>query len=281
MLNGVLIGGIYSLMAIGLSLIFGVSRVLNIAHGEFIMLGGLTAALIVSMTGLNPFLLIFLIVLLFTAVGFVFELTFIKPLLNRPHHVLLISSILVTFGLALVFEDTAGFLWGTYAKGIPYPLPPVELGGIIIPSVRLIVLVTVVAITVSLWFFLKNTYVGMASRAVMMDREGAILTGVNISWISMVTFGIGGALASVAGVFYAMLLSVEPYMGLPLTLTCLCIIVLGGVGSMLGTLIAGLIIGLAEVMVTYFFGLEWAPTVSILILIVVLMIRPKGLFGLE
>ena len=280
-LNGVLIGGIYSLMAIGLSLILGVSRVLNIAHGEFIMLGGLTATLIFSAAGLNPFLLVFLIPLLFIPVGFFFESVFIKPLLARPHHTLLISSILVTFGLALIFEDTVGFVWGAYAKGIPYPLPSVVFGGLTIPSIRLIALTIVVGVTIFLWFFLKNTYVGLASRAIMMDREGAVLSGVNISWISMVTFGIGAALASMAGVFHSILLSVEPYMGLPLTLICLSIIVVGGVGSMLGTLIAGLLIGISEVTITYTFGLQWAPTVPIIILIAILMIRPRGLFGRE
>lgn len=280
-LNGVLIGGIYSLMAIGLSLIFGISRVLNITHGEFIMLGGMTAVLIFEAIRVNPILLALFVPLLFIPLGFIFEFALIRPLLNRPHHFLLTSSILVTFGLALFVEDTAAFIWGATTKGIPSPLPSVTLAGMSLSPIKLVVLAVVVATVLFLWFFLRNTNLGLASRAIMIDKEGALLCGVNARLVSMITFGIGSALASMAGVFHAILLSIEPYMGLPLTLIALCIIVLGGVGSMLGTLIAGITIGLFEVVIAYVLGLHWSPVVPVVVLIATLMIRPKGLFGRE
>ncbi|MFQ6080447.1 MAG: branched-chain amino acid ABC transporter permease [Candidatus Bathyarchaeia archaeon] len=277
-LNGLLLGGIYSFMALGLSLIFGVSGILNITHGEFLMFGGLASYLVFTSLRINPFLLMVIIPPIFLAIGFLFEILFVRPISARPHHALLVSSILVTFGLALIFEDVTAFLGGGVPKGIAFSVPPIIIANIRMSSIRLIALVTVTALVGMLWVYLKKTYIGKASRAIIQDREGAILMGVNISKISMITFGIGTALAAMSGIFFAMLLSVYSAMGLPLTLICLCIIILGGVGNIVGTLISGIMVGIFEVLVGFTWGLSWSPAVPILILILVLMVRPEGLF---
>jgi branched-chain amino acid transport system permease protein len=276
-LDGVLLGGIYSFMALGLSLIFGVSGILNITHGEFLMVGGFMSYLIFTSLGVNPLLLIAIIPPFFGAIGLFFERLFVKPISARPHHELLVSSILITFGLALIFEDVASFLGGGVPKGIAFSMPPINIADMRISAIRLIALAMVIALVGMLWVYLKKTYMGKASRAIIQDREGAILMGVNTSKVSMITFGIGTALAAAAGIFFAILFSVHSTMGLPLTLLSLCIIVMGGVGNIPGTLISGIIIGVLEVVIGFTYGLRWSPAVSILILILVLLVRPEGL----
>lgn len=278
LIAGILQGGVYALAAFGLSLIFGVSNVLNLAHGQFLMLGALGVFFIFSFTQLNPFLISILLIPLFFLVGSLFERGLIRRLMSRLPHEQVEASILVTLGAALAIQDITSFLWGSEDKGIAYFLPTIHVGDIYISSVRLLGLVFIILLTVALHFYLKKTYLGKSIRAVTQNRRGASLVGINASRVSTITFGIGTALAALAGVFYVILYTVSPEIGIPLTIKYLCVIVLGGLGSLYGTLAGGTILGLAEVFTSYF-SPHWGGTSAYLLLVVVLLIRPKGLFG--
>jgi branched-chain amino acid transport system permease protein len=279
LLGGLLLGGIYAMTALGLSLIFGVSRVLNLAHGDFVMLGGLAAFVLFSSFSLNPFLSLVVLVPLFLVVGGLYERLFIRPIADKAFHERLIASVLVTLGLSLAISDTAAFFWGTYVKGISISMPTVELLGIFLPLLRLLTLAVIVVLTVALHQFLFRSYLGRAIRALAQNRQGALLVGINSGQISAITFGVGTALAALAGVFYLLLFTVSPYIGMPLVLKALTIIVLGGLGSLMGALWGGVILGVAETMTGFWLGDKWSPTVATLLLLAVLVVRPRGLFG--
>jgi branched-chain amino acid transport system permease protein len=279
LLGGLLLGGIYSLTALGLSLIFGVSRVLNLAHGDFLMLGGLSAFLLFSAFELNPFVSLLVIVPTFILVGAVFERVFIRPIADRPFHDRLIASVLVTLGMSLFISDVAAYFWGTFVKGVSVSMPSFEIAGVFIPTLRLLTLAVIVVLTVVLHQFLSRSALGRAVRAIAQNRQGALLVGIDASRISMITFGIGTALAAGAGVFYLLLFTISPYIGLPIVLKALTVIVLGGLGSLMGALWGGLILGVAETMTGFWIGEKWSPTVSVLLLLGVLLVRPSGLFG--
>jgi branched-chain amino acid transport system permease protein len=279
LLGGLLLGGIYALASLGLSLIFGVSRVLNLAHGDLLMLGGLAAFLLFSNFGLSPFVSMFALVPLFVLLGAAFERLFIRPIADKSFHERLIASVLVTLGLSLAISDVAAYFWGAYVKGISVDMPSLEVLGVFVPTLRLLTLGVIIVLTVVLHQFLFRSYVGRAIRALAQNREGALLVGINVSQISMVTFGVGTALAGLAGVFYLLLFTISPYIGMPLVLKALTIIVLGGMGSLTGALWGGLILGLAETMTGYQLGDKWSPTVAVLLLLAILVVRPRGLFG--
>jgi branched-chain amino acid transport system permease protein len=279
-INGVLLGGVYALAAFGLSLIFGVSGVLNLAHGEFLMVSGLLVYLLYDRLGMNPFLAVALLVPVFYGIGYVFEKGLIRPLATRTEHVRLASAILVTLGVALMAEDLADFAshGSQFEKSVDLFLPTLVIGKLYLPTLKLLTFVLVLALIAVLYLFLRHTYLGLAVRAVTQNRRGAQLSGINIVRINAIAFGIGTMLASAAGGFEVIHSYVAPNIGLPLTLKYLSIIVMGGLGSFLGVALGGIIIGLGESFVG-FFQPAWGQTVAYLLLVLILLIRPKGLFG--
>ncbi len=280
LINGILLGGVYALAALGLSLIFGVSGVLNLTHGEFLMGSGFIVFLLYDQFELNPFLLIALIAPLFFVIGYFFEKGLIKPLSLRKEHVRLASATLVTLGAALMIEDIAAFysLGTQYEKSVDIFLPTLIIGGLYLPTLKLVVFGLVVVLIVGLFIFLKYTYLGLAVQAVTQNRKGALLNGINPQRINAIAFGIGTMLAAVAGGFEVIHSYVSPDIGLPLTLKYLCIIVMGGLGSFVGVALGATIIGMGEVLIG-FFNPAWGQTVAYFLLVAVLLIRPKGLFG--
>lgn len=278
-INGFMLGGVYSLVALGLTVYFGVLNVLNVAHGEFVMLGAFCAYIAYKLLGLNPFLSIIIISIVFFVVGYLFEKFFIEPISDRSFHEMLIAATLVTFGIALALEDITAFIWGGAEAGISYELPPLRLGSVYISSLRLVSFVSIILLTILFQIFLKKSYVGKALRAITLNRKGAMIVGIDIKSMSRVTSGVGIGLAAIAGVIYATLYTVDPFIGLPLTVKVLAIIVLGGVGSFSGALVGGLLLGVTECLVGQLFGLEWSPAVAFLLLVLILIVRPEGLFG--
>lgn len=280
LLGGLLLGGIYAMAALGLSLIFGVSRVLNLAHGDFLMLGGLVAFILYSSpAALSPFVSLLILVPLFLVLGALFERVFVRPIADKPFHDRLIASVLVTLGVSLAMSDIAAFFWGTYVKGVNISMPTVEVAGVYIPSLRVLTLAVIVGLTVALHQLLYRSNLGRAIRALAQNRQGALLVGINSAQISMVTFGVGTVMAGLAGVFYLLLFTISPYIGMPIVLKALTIIVLGGLGSLVGALWGGLILGVAETATGFWLGDKWSPTVATIILLAVLVVRPRGLFG--
>jgi len=279
-INGILLGGVYALAAFGLSLIFGVSGVLNLAHGELLMLAGFIVFVIHDRLGVNPFLLAVLVAPLFFLVGYAFEQLLIRPLANRKEHVRLASATLVTLGAALVIEDLAAFasLGTEFEKSVGYFIPTIQLGWMVLPSLKLVVFGLVLVLIAILVIFFKYTYAGLAVRAVTQSPRGALLSGVNTKHINAFAFGIGSFLAAAAGGLEVIHSYVSPLIGLPLTLKYLCIIVMGGLGSFVGVALGGIVIGLGEAFVGYF-NPAWGQTVAYLLLVLVLLTRPKGLLG--
>lgn len=279
LIGGVLQGGIYALGAFGLSIIFGVLRVLNVAHGDFLMLGGMLTYWLYTTWELPPWAAVAVVFPLFFLGGLAVERGLIRPIAGMPHHEFLVASILITLGVALAIEDMTAFALTQPVKGIDYFLPPVRLGGLVVSSLRLTLLGIIVGLTAAIHLFLRRTFTGKALRAVMEDREGAMLAGIDIGAASGIAFGLGTALTATAGVFFVTLIPVEPHIGLPLTLKYLAIIVLGGVGQLPGTLAGSVVLGLAESLVSFYVGAEWSLTVAFLILIGILLLRPRGLLG--
>jgi branched-chain amino acid transport system permease protein len=280
-LGGLLQGGMYALGAFGLSLVFGVLGIFNVTHGDFLMLGGLLCYGAYVALGLDPLVSLAIVIPVFFVVGCLFERVLIQPLLAKSHHELLMGSILVTLGAALAVEDLVPFVWTQSFSGIPYTIRSLVIGEVVIPTLRLAILVGILILALLLHVFLRRTFVGRALRAMTENRQGAMLVGINLPRLSMLAFGIGTALVATAGVAHVMLYSITPTMGIPLTLKYLTIVVLGGLGSLLGAVFGGMVLGLSEALTSLYIGPEWAPTVAFIVLIVVLVTRPQGLFGVR
>jgi branched-chain amino acid transport system permease protein len=280
-IGGLLQGGMYALGAFGLSLVFGVLGILNVTHGDFLMLGGLLCYGAYVALGLDPLVALAIVIPVFFGVGCLFERFLIQPLLSKARHELLMGSILVTLGAALAIEDLVPFVWTQSFSGIPYTVPSLVIGGVVVPTLRLAILLGIVILTLMLHLFLRHTFAGIALRAMAENRQGAMLVGINLPRLSMLAFGIGTALVATAGVAHVMLYSITPTMGIPLTLKYLTVVVLGGLGSLLGSVFGGMVLGLSEALTSLYIGPEWAPTVAFLVLIVVLVTRPQGLFGVR
>jgi branched-chain amino acid transport system permease protein len=279
LIGGVLQGGIYALGAFGLSIIFGVLRVLNVAHGDYLMLGGMLTYWLYTAWGLPPWASLVVVFPVFFLGGLVVERGLIRPITGKGHHEFLVASILVTLGISLAIEDVTAFGLTQPVKGIDYFLPPIRMGAIVVSSLRLILLALIVALTAAIHLFLQRSFTGKALRAVMEDREGAMLAGIDIGTASAVAFGLGTALTATAGVFFVTLIPVDPHIGIPLTLRYLAIIVLGGVGHLPGALAGSVVLGLSESLVSFYVGAEWSLTVAFVILIAILLARPRGLLG--
>ena len=278
--SGLLQGGVYALAAFGLSICWGVLNILNIAHGEFLMLGALAAYGVYVLSGINPFFIVPVIIPIFLVLSFLFEKILIRPILRgRTETEMLVASILVTLGGALLIEDVTAFFWTKSFTGIPYSMTSLKVGGVVIPLIRLLILVFILALTGLIHYYLKRSYTGKAIQAITQNREGARVVGINTVRISMIAFVSGSILASIGGVFYVVLYSMTPYMGLALTVKYMCIIVLGGLGSLFGSLAGGVILGVTESIIGYYFGSDWSPTVAYFALVLILLLRPQGLFG--
>jgi branched-chain amino acid transport system permease protein len=286
LLQGVLFGGILSLVGVGLTLIFGVTRVLNIAHGDFLVLGGITSVILFSAYGLNPFVSLIIVIPLFAAIGVGFSILMRRPISAKTAEAGLASSVLVTLGLSNLIEGlglrVVGLL-GFSIFSISLGLGETTIGGITFDNILLISFGFIVSISIIMTYVVYNTSFGALMRASMMDREVALMLGADTNRISMITFAIGIALAALSGTIYVLITSVSADTGLLLTTDALTVVILGGLGSFLGALIGGFIIGLAnstfEIVLTNLGlpGTEWVSIVPLVILIIVLIVRPKGL----
>jgi branched-chain amino acid transport system permease protein len=279
LLGAVLQGALYTLGAIGLSLTFGVLRIMNLSHGDFLMLGGFAGYFAFVYLGLDPFVAAVLVGLVLFAGGLAYHQALLTRVAGGSEQRRLVASVMVTLGTALAIEDVTSFLGGGASVGVPYRLSSVTWAGVVFPLLRLVLLVATVALVAALYWFLARTFLGRAVVASTLNREGALVVGIDIRRIALLTFGLGVALAGGTGVFYATLFSVEPFMGLGLTLKYLAVIVVGGVGSLPGALLGGLLIATVESVTSYVAGPHWAPMVAFSILLLALLLRPQGLLG--
>jgi branched-chain amino acid transport system permease protein len=279
LVTGLVNGGVYALLAIGFSLIFGVARIVNIAHTAFYMLAAYCFYALLTKTGLGFLLSGVIAVSAVTLFSVVCYRVVIEPV--REHEA---AVLIATIALALIFQELMLFTFGGHFLGIPSTLEgSVRLFGVSIPYQRLLILVVAAAMLAVVWFILYHTRLGLAIRATANDLEVANLMGMNVSRVAMATVAISVALASVAGVVVAPVFVVDPFMWLAPLVTMLAIVVLGGLGSLKGSLIGSLIIGYVEAITVFVLpgGAYLKGAVALLIMVVVLLVRPEGLFGVS
>ncbi len=277
---GLYAGCIYILLATGLNLIFGVMKIVNFAHGEFLMIGAYITATIFFLTGFNPYVLLVVSMLALVAIGAVVERLCFRPILGTSK----LNEIFLSIGLIYIFTNGAAMIWGDEWQSIksPYAGISVPIGSLNVPLDYIIIIITTSAILCGLYIFLKKTKTGREMRATSQNRKGAMLVGINVERMDIMSFGIGCALAAAAGTLWVVSGQVfNPYMGSIPAVKAFAIIILGGLGSIPGAIIGGLIYGIAENGAAYFLGGVWKDAISFIILIVVLVIRPTGLFGEE
>jgi branched-chain amino acid transport system permease protein len=284
--GGLALGGIYALIAFTLSLTISTTRVLNVAHGDFLTLGAASSVLLLKYLSFHPLLAFGVVLVFFLLVGIAFEKGLVQPILGKAPQHMLIGSILITFGLALALESSLGFLWSAYVDPLPrfsFPilLPRLDLLGLSVSGSRGIIMVFVALAILAFHLFLTKTLLGKGTRALAQNYEAALIIGLNPHRLVLLIFTAAILATSVSGMFYILAVPLEPYAGLPLTIKALTVVILGGVGSLPGVLIAGLVLGLVETVASLTAGSMWSPVVAVAILFVILIVRPTGLMGRE
>jgi branched-subunit amino acid ABC-type transport system permease component len=274
-INGLLIGGIYGLAALGLSLVWGVMKVINVGHGHMLMIAAY-ATFFMVVGGLNPFLTLVLLFPLGFLVGMLLYYAVIRHVVERTEVELM--SLVLTFGLGTMIYGAAANAWGRDLRSIPLLLPTLNVGPLDIPWSRLSAFLISLGLMVGLYLFLRYTYLGKAIRAVAQSRSAAMALGINPGRISMLAFGIGLAYGAVAGGLIALTNPLSPVIGLNYVGRAFAVVVLGGLGNPIGAVVGGLILGLAESISSLFMTYSLAPAVAFLLLILVLIFRPQGLF---
>src|SRR3990172_7899627 len=235
LLSGLLNGGIYSLVSVGLTLIFGVMRIINFAHGSLMMLGMYVSYWLFVLWGVDPYLSLIASGSVLFAVGVLIEAVLVSPVLEAPEH----DQLLLTLGISLVIENLALFLWRADPRiiTVPYLAVAPMVGGVMVSSPRLIAFIVSLALTAVLFFFLRRTDLGRAIRAIAQDREGALTVGINMRRIYALAFGIGCACVGAAGGLVAPFYPVDPYVGGVFVITAFVVVVLGGMGNFGGALL--------------------------------------------
>jgi branched-chain amino acid transport system permease protein len=279
--SGLLVGGVYGLAALGLSLAFGVLKVLNIAHGELIMFGGYASFFAFSLLGIDPFLSLLLVFPVLAVFGLVLHGLLFTHIVKLDEEARVQNSLLIGFGLTLMLQTIAIQLFSADERSIltTYSSAGLELQGVRFPLIRLGALILAVVATLFLEWFLKHTWAGRALRATSENWQTAALNGINIRQTYFLAFGFAAGLAGVTGMLLATGFSVSPAIGLQWTLKSLIVVVLAGLGSMRGVLFGGLLLGVAEALSAYLFGSANREIIGLILFVIVLSVRPQGLFG--
>jgi len=278
--NGINVGALYGLAAVGLSLIFGVMRILNVAHGEFLMVGGYIGFWLFKLYGVDPFMGLPLVGIFLFLIGIVFYKVVFSRVAKFHEEVKLKNSLLIAFGLYLIFPQIAMVLWTADERAISpkYSGQAFDLLGVRFGYVPLWNVCVAIVIVLAMYLFLNKTYFGKSLRGTAESWKAAKLSGINIEWTFMITFGLGISLAGIAGVLIALTQELTPVMGMSWTLKALIVVVLAGMGSIVGAFVAGLILGIVEAVSAIFMG-PYTIAIGLLIFLIILVLRPRGLFG--
>jgi branched-chain amino acid transport system permease protein len=277
LISGILIGGVYALIGIGLTIIFGVMRVINFAHGDIQMVGMYITFFLFTLMHVDPFVSILITGPLMFLFGAIMQRVFI----NRVLGALPQNQILLTIGLGLVMSNSVMLAFTSDYRILTttYSSSSVKIAGISISSPLVISFVITAAITAALYWFLLKTDTGQAIRATAQDREAATLMGINVSRMSVIAFGLGAALAGAAGALISPTYYIFPQVGSTFTLKAFVITVLGGMGSVIGATLGGVLIGVAESIGGVYFGAGWKEVVVFVLFLLVLLFKPSGLLG--
>jgi len=277
--SGILIGSVYSLVAMGLALIWGIMDVINFAQGDYMMLGAFITYWAFTLAGIDPLISVPLSFLVTFALGILTQRVVIEKILDAP----MVSQITATFAVLLMIRYGAEAAFGPYTKRIYVPYADVifRFGAISLQLPRLIAFAVSLAVAVSFYMFLKTTYTGVALRAVSQNRMAAYLMGIDVRKMYWVAFGIGVGISAVGGTLISTFLPIHPEMGGFYALIAFIVVVFGGFGSVFGAYLSGLIIGVAESVSALFISPSLKDVVAFLLFIAIILVKPTGIFGTE
>lgn len=275
LVNGIVLGAIYSLIAVGLSLVFGVMRVINIAHGDFAMLGAYVAFFAWNTLGLNPIEALIPAMLVLFVIGALIQKTLVERVVNHDE----IASLMLTFGVSLLIANSSDALFSTSLRGVPYLSQTTTVFGITLSDAYATGFVLAAVIGLALYAFLRFSTYGKMVRATSQNPTVALACGINVRRVRILAFGLGAALAAAAGVIVSMTGFIYPEMGEEYLPKAFCIVVLGGLGSIPGAVIAALIYGVLESLGTAWLTASIAPALPFVLLVIIMIMRPSGIFG--
>lgn len=277
LINGLLLGGIYALISVGLTLIFGVLEIINFAHGEFLMLGMYVSYWLFQLYGVDPYLSLVLVIPLFYFIGLAVQRIVVQPIIDAPP----INQVFATVGLSLVLQNGALVLWKAdyLTAKTSYVALKVQAAGLIISFPRVVAFILALAVVFSLFIFLKKTYTGKAIRALAQERKASMLMGINVYRTYRIAFGIGIACVGAAGSMLIPIYYTFPTVGAVFAIIAFVVVVLGGYNSLFGSLVGGLIIGVVESFSGFYISPHLKEGVYFIIFILILLFKPTGLFG--
>ena len=273
--DGLMLGFVFGLMAMGLTLIFGVMKVINLGHGPVIAIGMFAVLVMSQSLGINPYLTLPVIIVLGILTGVVMYFAALHRVINSPE----LTTLLATFSVNMMITGLMTVIFSTSPRGLDVTLGSLQFGRVTILGTRVAAVVIAVVVTVALYFFLYRTRQGKSIRAVANNRGAAELMGINSSWVLGLSFGIGTMLAMISGMLLATMFSFTVLTGNALETKSFVIVVLGGLGNPTGALFGGIIIGLLESITTIFIPVSWVPVLEFVVFIMILLVRPNGIFG--
>jgi len=273
--SGLLAGALYAMVALGLALIFGVMRVINIAHGPMVMLGAYGTYFLWQATGVNPFLTLPVTMAALFVVGLALQRALVFRVVGAPE----LSSLLLTFGISIALVNLVQLAFTSNLRTVEYLTGSWIIGGLALSKPRFIAFLFAAGVTALAFAFLKFTRLGKAIRATSQSREVALVCGINVARIHLLTFGLASALAASGGALLAVIVAIQPEMGSVWTFKSFLVIVLGGAGNYPGALLGGLLLGLIEQLASLFLTTQLSEVVAYVLLVLVLLVRPTGLLG--
>jgi branched-chain amino acid transport system permease protein len=273
--SGLLAGALYALVALGLSLIFGVMRVINTAHGTLLMLGAYTTFWVYHYLGLNPYLSLLVSMPTLFVVGVLLQRLLVSRVVDAPE----LSSLLLTFGISIAVVNVTQLAFTSDLRSVEYLTGSILLGPLAISKSRAIAFAFAVGLTALAFLFLERTKLGKAIRATSQSREVALVCGIDVGRVHMIAFGLASALAAAGGSLVAVMVAIQPEMGTVYTFKSFLVIVLGGAGNYPGALLGGMLLGLVEQIASLFLTSQVSEAVAYVLLVVALLLRPTGLLG--
>ena len=274
-ISGILSGALYAMVALGLALIFGVMRIINVAHGPLLMLGAYATFFLYSALGINPYLTVPVSMLVLFAVGLLLERTLVFRVVDAPE----LSSLLLTFGISIALVNLAQLLFTSDLRSVEYLAGSWVVGPLALSKARVVAFTVASALTGLSFLFLQRTRLGKAIRATSQNREVAMVCGIDVRRIHLVTFGLSAALAGAGGALIAVIVAIQPEMGQIWTFKSFLVIVLGGAGNYPGALLGGVLLGLIEQLASLFLTTQLSEVVAYVLLVLILLVRPQGLLG--
>lgn len=277
LLNGIVIGGIYALNALGLTMIYGMMNVVNIAHGELYMLGALFAFFFANVLGLPYLPAVIVAVVVVALLGMVIERLGLRPIQGQP----MVITTLVTLGVSLILQNVSLIITGGVPRYInsPFADAPVILGAVQMSPARLFAVGASAVVIVLTHLFLEKTTVGKSIRASFQDKDASLLVGINVSRVYMLTYALGAALAALGGGLLGTISYVDPTMGAKGLMKSFVVVTIGGMGNLIGAIFGGLILGIVETLAAAFISSEYKDVIGFVMVVVILLFLPQGLFG--